>query len=135
MKKAPVLVLMLWILSVALVVYLSTAPKVNLPAHFRHSDKLLHYLAYSWLGFLPLFAFRRKAGTLAAIAAMLLLGAGMEGAQAYIPARQACGWDMAANTSGVFTGTALGIFLRTRLGFASIRPILSFRKRRERQSL
>ena len=53
-------VLALWVFSVAGVVYLSLLPGVELPVNFWNSDKVGHFLAYGWLGALPLLAFARR---------------------------------------------------------------------------
>jgi hypothetical protein len=57
-----------WILSLALVVYLSLQPGIELPGVFWNADKLYHMLAYGWLGGLAVWFFAFGRGRIVASA-------------------------------------------------------------------
>ena len=111
-----------WFLSIILVSYLSLTPLIQVPYEFIGADKLGHFLVYLWLGILPFFGFARLRVAFTGALLMILLGAGLEFAQAYVPGRNFSVADMAANCAGVVAG----IFLakQTKKGPAFARPKL-----------
>jgi VanZ family protein len=97
-------ILLLWIASVAMVVYLSLSPGIEFPYDFNHADKVYHILAYLWLSALPFFAFLTPKAALAGTLGMIPLGIGLELAQHCVPGRSLSLGDMAANCLGVMMG-------------------------------
>ena len=101
----------LWVMSVAVVCYLSLIPRVEFPVDFEGADLMYHSLAYLWLSFLPSFGFQRmKAGLVCALL-MVPLGIALEFAQILVPGRLFSLTDMGANTFGVFLGMVFGRYL------------------------
>ncbi|MFO8240041.1 MAG: VanZ family protein [Dissulfuribacterales bacterium] len=70
-------------------------------------DKIVHFLAYFWLASLPFLGFDRMRHAAIAALLMIVLGIGLELAQAFVPGRQLSSMDMLANSTGV----GAGIFL------------------------
>lgn len=77
---------------------------------FLGYDKLLHYGAYAGLAFLSVLAFERRRG-LALALSMILLGVVLELGQHFSPGRTPDVADATANSLGVFSGIALGLFV------------------------
>ncbi|QJT08310.1 VanZ family protein [Oceanidesulfovibrio marinus] len=99
-----------WLLSVGLVVALSLLPNASPPSSIPDSDKIAHFIAYSWLSGLAYMAWpRNRAWTRAWIA--LGLGIALEFCQMLVPQRSFSVFDMLANASGV----AFGWWLCSRL--------------------
>ena len=69
------------------------------------SDKLAHVAAYAVLALTGGVAFRGARRLLILGAGLLLLGLGLEIAQAFIPGRSASGYDMLANMLGIAVGS------------------------------
>lgn len=111
------IVLFFWFLSIILISYLSLTPPVQIPYEFRAADKLGHFLAYLWLGTLPFFGFVRLRVASTGALLMILLGVGLEFAQAYVPGRNFSVADMAADCAGVVSG----IFLAKKTKRSSLR--------------
>jgi len=97
-------ILLLWVASVAMVVYLSLSPKIEFPYDFNHADKVCHTLTYLWLSALPFFAFLKPKAALVGTLSMIPLGIGLELAQHCVPGRSLSLADMAANCLGVVVG-------------------------------
>ena len=93
-----------WLVSVAGTIALSLKPGLELPLGFWNSDKLLHCLAYAWLGALPLLAFVRHDRGRAAAYCMIPMGGLLEWGQSFVPGRAASMGDAVANAVGVFLG-------------------------------
>ena len=100
-------ILALWAASVALVIYLSLSPKLEIPYDFNNADKVAHLLAYLWLAALPFFAFLTPKSALVGASCMVPLGIGLEFAQSYVPGRCFSVADMTANCLGVILGIGL----------------------------
>jgi len=105
-------IIIVWIISIGTVSYLSITPQVEFPIYFRWSDKLYHFLAYSWLSILPFFEFANAKKALAWALLMVLLGIGLEFAQDFVPGRFFSIWDMFANSLGVSAGILCGMSIR-----------------------
>ena len=97
-------ILLLWIASVAMVIYLSLYPSLEIPYDFIDADKIAHLLAYLWLAALPFFAFITSKAALAGALSMVPLSMGLEIAQHYVPGRCFSVADMVANCLGVMIG-------------------------------
>lgn len=114
---SPIL-LALWLLVLAVVVVGSLLPgaiAARIPLAAAHlSDKDVHFLGYSALAFLSLFAFPHCLTGLVCAAAAVPLGAALEFAQRLVPGRSFEVGDMIANTLGVCAGLALAALLRGR---------------------
>ena len=101
-----------WLLSIALVCYLSLTPTAEFPVNFENADLVYHALSYLWLAFLPSFAFRRaRIGLLCAIL-MIPLGLALEFGQTAVPGRFFSVFDIGANVLGAIIGAVMGKFLR-----------------------
>lgn len=107
-------VMAVWLVSVALTVYLSLRDQIELPVDFWNADKLYHGLAYAWLGGLPLWAFASGERGRAAAYCMIPLGGILEWGQSFLPARSASMGDAVANALGVFVGLWLSEALMRR---------------------
>jgi VanZ family protein len=97
-------ILLVWIASVAIVIYLSLYPSLEIPYDFMDADKIVHFLAYLWLAALPFFAFQVPKTALAGALCMLPLSTGLEIAQHYVPGRCFSVADLVANCLGVMMG-------------------------------
>ena len=104
--------LLLWIASTLMVIWLSLIPGIELPCNFLNADKFYHMLAYLWLSALPFFAFSRPGGALTGALSMIFLGIGLEFVQAHVPGRSFSVPDMAANCLGVMLGIWLARYAR-----------------------
>jgi VanZ family protein len=82
------------------------------------SDKLEHFLAYSFLAFLPAVHERWNFVVAAALGA-IALGVGLEYGQLYSPGRSFEIADMAADAMGVCFGLIVGIPLRSSVALRS----------------
>ena len=105
----------LWLAALLTVMVGSLLPASSLPmralAHFGISDKLLHFGAYAVLAFLPALH-ERRLELVAAILAVIAMGALLEFAQLYSPGRSFEIADMVANAAGALCGLVLGLPLR-----------------------
>jgi VanZ family protein len=110
-------ILILWVASVAMVVYLSLSPRIEFPYDFNNADKVYHTLAYLWLSALPFFAFLKPEAALIGALSMIPLGICLELAQHYVPGRSLSLADMAANCLGVMMGIWLARYAK-RLRFS-----------------
>lgn len=97
-------ILLVWIVSVAMVIYLSLYPSLEIPYDFIDADKIVHLMAYLWLAALPYFAFQVPKTALAGALCMVPLGIGLEIAQHYVPGRCFSVADLVANCLGVMMG-------------------------------
>ncbi len=88
---------------VVAIVVLSILPgKDSVPV--GHFDKLAHFAAYAAAGLTGMAAFGRLSRVWLLFAALMALGGGLEGAQIFVPGRQA-GWgDFIANVAGAGFG-------------------------------
>uniref|UniRef100_I2PYZ6 Putative integral membrane protein n=1 Tax=Desulfovibrio sp. U5L TaxID=596152 RepID=I2PYZ6_9BACT len=107
-------VMAVWLVSVAVTVYVSLRDQIELPVDFWNADKLYHALAYAWLGGLPLWAFANGERARAAAYCMIPLGGLLEWGQSFLPARSASMGDAVANALGVFVGLWLSEALMRR---------------------
>ncbi|NLI98989.1 VanZ family protein [bacterium] len=98
--------LIVWVL---FLVALSLIPGRITPAHKFPMDKILHFFAFSYLGYLT----SRSFGWWAAIL-VLAFGAGNEFLQLLAPGRQVGFWDIAFNEAGIITGYFLGYWRKKR---------------------
>ncbi len=73
------------------------------------SGKLNHIAAYAALALAGGIAYRRRRPLFMMAAGLLLLGAGLELVQAYLPSRFANGYDVLANVVGIALGSAAAI--------------------------
>ena len=83
------------------------------------SGKLNHLAAYAALALAGGFACRRRRSLFLMAAGLLLLGAGLELIQSYLPSRFASDYDMLANVVGIALGSAAAISTNT---FMNRRP-------------
>lgn len=99
-KTAPVRLLRaVFVLLLAVVIYLSIAPGEATPTAGLFWDKAQHAIAYAVLGLAGLAAF---GGRWPILAAILLVSGGLEIAQAFMPyGRQGDLRDLAANAAGL----------------------------------
>ncbi|MCP4191904.1 MAG: hypothetical protein GY768_14920 [Planctomycetaceae bacterium] len=66
------------------------------------NDKLLHFVAYAFVGLLAIAAFRRRANQVGLLLSLTALGVALEFGQLFVPGRAFELWDMAANSCGTF---------------------------------
>ena len=102
-----------WVLSIALVAYLSLSPQIDLPFGFKGIDKVYHSLAYLWLAVIPFLGFQTFKIALAGALLMIPFGIGLEYAQDYVHGRFFSVADMVANGTGVVLGMILGKYLKS----------------------
>ena len=96
----------------ALVIWLSVkAPGEG--SHFHIWDKLQHFLAYAVLGVTGALGFQGRKPTIALAVGLVGLGAALEFAQSYVPARDMSLGDGVSDLLGVIFGVGLG-YLVTR---------------------
>lgn len=107
----PILISIIWAVSVCFVIYFSLVPKVEFPVDFWNADKLYHLIAYCWLSILPMVGYSERNFALKASLSMILLGILLETAQFYIPGRTFSVADIIMNTLGVILGIYAGRFL------------------------
>ncbi len=88
------------------VAVLSLAPREAIP-DTGISDKLGHFIAYSALSLLGLFAYPGKFGPRWVVAGLVLYGIGLEVLQILVPSRFFSMGDILANTLGVLLGYVL----------------------------
>ena len=103
-SKLQQMILPLWVASVAMVIYLSLSPRLEIPYDFSNADKVAHLLAYLWLAALSFFAFPTPKSALVGALCMVPMGIGLEFLQVYVPGRSFSVADMAANCLGVMLG-------------------------------
>lgn len=75
-------------------------------------DKIIHLVAFIGLGTLVTLPWRSVRGLVCAVAAVSLLGAGLELAQGMIPDRTASLSDWASDTVGALLGLAIVLWIR-----------------------
>ena len=114
--RTPMLLRGLWILAMFFVLIGSLLPSDTEPIQLLNSlginDKILHFLAYAVIAFIP--AIHEKAAiSLWAGVAAVALGIGLEYAQVYAPGRNFDQGDMAANALGVAFGLLIGMPLKS----------------------
>jgi len=102
-----------WVLSIALVAYLSLSPQIDLPFGFKGIDKVYHSLAYLWLAVIPFLGFQSIKIALVGALLMIPFGIGLEYAQDYVHGRFFSVADMVANGTGVVLGMTLGKYLKS----------------------
>ena len=105
------------------IVYLSLTPSTSVSVG---NDKVGHFIAYSSLMFnLGLLTLTTRKQLVFAVIGALAFGALMEFGQSFVPGRTVSGYDMVANTIGVFIGLVLALSIGPR-----ILRILNFSKRK-----
>ncbi|MFW6323631.1 MAG: VanZ family protein [Desulfovibrionales bacterium] len=109
------LVRAVWLLSIAVVVFLSLDPNPGIETSFSYQDKVHHFLAYFWLAFLPYCSFQNKTGILISVLAMFLLGVLIEILQLQIAGRFFSFPDILANGAGILVGAGFGSSTRSRI--------------------
>ena len=109
----PRIMQMVWVLSIAVVAYLSLSPKIDLPLVFSGFDKVYHSLAYLWLAVIPFLGFQSLKIALAGALLMIPFGIGLEYAQDLVHGRFFSVADMVANGTGVVLGMALGKYVKS----------------------
>ena len=109
------IILFLWGVSICIVCYLSLAPRVEFPIHFRRADVVYHFCAYLWVTVLPFIGMRNFRIPWIAALMMIPLGIGLEFGQHFVPARVFSITDMAANSCGTLAGIVCGSYLRSKL--------------------
>lgn len=102
------LILLVWVISIIVVVYLSLKTSANLPTEFWNADKLYHAGVYCWLALLPFQCFNSKKIRFMSSLSMIGLGLALEIIQAYLPNRTFSIMDLVANSLGVILGIWLG---------------------------
>jgi VanZ family protein len=107
------IILFLWMVSIAMICYLSLVPRVKFPISFRWADVVYHFCAYLWLSFLPFISMQRVQGAWISALLMIPLGIGLEFGQYFVPARVFSIIDMAANLCGTLGGIVCGLYLRS----------------------
>jgi len=100
----------------ALIFYLSSSFAPSLPRLPRHSDKLLHMLAYMPLAFL-LYGSLTRSGLKKYVFIIAFLAAGLYGItdefhQSFVPGRDTDLLDLVADFTGAFIGSTGARFLR-----------------------
>ena len=75
------------------------------------SDKLLHFLAYVVLGFLPVLWAERWRTAITVLLSMAALGLALECGQTFVPGRGFELADLAADDAGILSGALIGILL------------------------
>ena len=75
------------------------------------SDKLLHFLAYVVLGFLPVLWAERWRTAITVLLSMAALGLELECGQIFVPGRGFELADLAADDAGILSGALIGILL------------------------
>ena len=98
-----------FLLGLVLVIILSLLPPEHLVLKVTTWDKLNHAVAYAMLAFVGSLGFRHGRPILFVAVALLVLGAGLEVAQAAVPNRSPSPFDALANLVGIIVGTALAI--------------------------
>ena len=109
----PRIMQIVWVLSIAVVAYLSLSPKIDLPLVFSGIDKVYHSLAYLWLAVIPFLGFQGVKIALAGALLMIPLGIGLEYAQDLVHGRFFSVADMVANGTGVVLGMVLGKYVKS----------------------
>jgi hypothetical protein len=110
------IVSVLWIISIAVVCYLSLKPRIEFPIDFKGADLAYHALAYLWLACLPFFIFSSGRRSLLCALLMIPLGIGLEFGQMFVPGRNFSILDMIANSVGTFLGVIGGKYGRSAIG-------------------
>ena len=95
----------LFLIGLIAVIALSVIPSALYP-DMNVSDKLGHMAAYTALALVGGLAFRGRSANWLLPAALVLLGMGLEGVQAFVPGRTPSGYDILANVIGIALGTA-----------------------------
>lgn len=99
---------MVFLLALAVCVYLALRPAVDMPAVFPHVDKLEHALAFATLAVLGWWAGWTMPMRL--FVGLALFGIGIEFAQSFTATRMADVWDALADMAGA----ALALWLLAR---------------------
>ena len=113
MQVFSLIILFLWMVSIAMICYLSLVPRVEFPISFRWADVVYHFCAYLWLSFLPFISMRSVQGAWISALLMIPFGIGLEFGQHFVPARVFSIIDMAANFCGALAGIVCGRYLRS----------------------
>jgi VanZ family protein len=64
------------------------------------NDKMMHFVAYAFVGTLAILAFRQMRTRIRCLILLTLLGVALEAGQLFVPGRAFELWDMAANGCG-----------------------------------
>jgi ABC-type Fe3+ transport system permease subunit len=107
------IILFLWMVSIAMICYLSLVPRVKFPISFRWADVVYHFCAYLWLSFLPFISMRSVQGAWISALLMIPLGIGLEFGQHFVPTRVFSIIDMAANLCGALGGIVCGLSIKS----------------------
>ena len=105
------------LLYLSLIYWLSAQPHLQVPLHFRNSDKVAHVAEYLVLGLLTVRALRATLrvsrplfAALMAIAFVMLAGASDEYHQSFVPGRTCDFFDFVADTVGGTLAQFLYVF-------------------------
>ncbi|MBN1615508.1 MAG: VanZ family protein [Deltaproteobacteria bacterium] len=104
--------MIVWLISIAVVVYGSLTPLAAVPVDVPYVDKIIHFLAYLWLAVLPVIGYRSPGKALLLSLCMVPLGIALEMGQLYVPGRDGSFGDMVTNGMGVLAGTVFGGLLK-----------------------
>ncbi len=100
-----------WAAMMSVIAALSLWPQ-GVVSDAHHLDKIGHFVAYAALAFVPgLFAKSTRRAIFIALV-ICIIGIGLEGAQALLPARVPSLLDLAANVTGGIFGTLAGVIAR-----------------------
>ena len=111
----------IWMVSIAVISYLSLTPKIEFPLDFKKADLVYHFMAYLWLSALPFFSFPQEKTAFVSASLMLPLGIGLELAQIVVPGRVFSLIDVGANSVGVILGLFCSRLWRSSLSVSSKR--------------
>lgn len=101
----------LWLLVLAFFAGMATVP--HIVAIHNQADKMLHVTVFCFMALWPALTYSRPRHIYWTAGFLLLIGAGMELAQAFTPPRQMSMEDMAANIIGVLCGLFIGYLIRS----------------------
>jgi len=93
----------IWLLLFAVLIGLSVQPYYT-PSGNNHIDKVLHFIGYAAISFLPVIFFKARRKVYWSEAFIIFTAFATEGAQHFMPTRTASFGDLVANLIGVTAG-------------------------------